>query len=781
MMGKLLWLCAQLWRAVRTGAAWRWVAVLGAGLFGLATTAFANAHQLALVLKFVVLVIVSLVCGSWALIAATEIALALLWWLAVRRRRASLPARLVVEANRLLGHVEALSPLLVLSLVAPGPAWLRFGAVAWLIAWGPRTLTWLTVQWHWRRRHLYPSDAWVRSARRLPMYGVTLLGGGGLFALAPGQGRAMLPVAVAVLAAMSLRVAVTFRRDHRRSGLTDRQWSRVSDVVTTLAVLAAIAASAWMLTRLPSFADTRHRISQPACTAAPEGPPLIATWLLADSQFHELRGSRPVANMPMVDAVVPVAVRPVVLDLLSGVTLDHFARLYRRYAERHPATQLSYAYLGDLADIGCRSEIARFDSYWRRFEPSDWRGGPGSLAGIASGNHDNTYVGNFAWHPEWTTACQLPGDPSDAGVADKPAADALIRGFARSYGVAGLWLPEAPLQCLAGVIEHKASLPMVSPLGVLPGDAAGPARPVVAVFLDSGDSAFWQFGASGSMGNVSALQIAAAEAQVPANAWVVLMIHHPLDQLGMFSRWRLGRLIGRWRAGPLGDRLLLVVSGHTHRSAFARVSQVGDQTCREFTVGSTTDPTQEAAVLELRGSASRPQVTVATVPAVHRPAMDCGALSDIGAETCRAALAPMLGGPDRGACLATDEFDYGDAVDTTAEMTLRQQRVAAELRGCLGVDHPGSPLDPEVYTQLARQAEGGAQRVAMVCLSWASALLQGHKLQGWRYADALRCQHERAASLGGLSVTWRHGDPLAAEPGEPTATRRLQRGASERP
>jgi hypothetical protein len=550
-------------------------------------------------------------------------------------------------------------------------------------------------------------------------------------------------------------MAVTFRRDNRQSGLTGKQWSNLSDMGLTVAVLAAVAGGAWLLTRMPDFADTRERISQKSCGKAPAGEPMIATWLLADSQFHELRGHRPVANMPMVDAVVPVAVRPVVLDLLSGVTLDHFAKLYRRYADLHPDTALTYAYLGDLADIGCTGEMLRYPSYWQRFALGPRRGGPGGLAGIASGNHDNTYVGNFAWHPEWGAACDIPDQPTQSGIVTKGKANDYISEMASEFGVADLWMAKEPPWSLAGAVEGKAALPMVSTLGQLPGDATSAPRPVVAVFLDSGESAFWQFGAAGSMGNVSCAQIAEVEARVPSNAWIVLMLHHPTDQIGRFSRGRLERLIGRWRAGPLGDRLLLVVSGHTHRSAWQPNKTLGDQVFHEFTVGSTTDPSQEAAVLELRGSAGKPQISLATVPAVRRPAMDCTALNDLDAATCERAVAPLLATN----CLKTSEFDYNALVDTPATMTKKQEDVAEELRACLGMATK-TPMDPEAYTAAAR-ADPGAMTQAMVCLSWAASLVQGRKLQGWRYADGMRCMGERSASLGGLAVQWTHGEPLA--------------------
>ncbi len=755
----------QLRAWVERTTAWRWVALAGGLGFGLASEFFANAAQLSLVLEFLALVVVSVFCGIWPTLAAAEIALALLWWVLVRRNRSSWLARFVTDVNRTLGHVEALGPLLILAMLLDAPAWVRFGGAAWTVAWGPNILDRIVIQWHWLRTQRQPTASWVQSARRVPMYAVTVMGAAALLALAPEQWRAMLPSTLAVLAGMALRLGVTYQGGRRGSGLVHRQWSKFSDIAVTMAIVLAFGYAAWSLTQLRSGDQTRHRLTQSACAPRPPGEPVLAVWLLADTQFHELRGQRSAANLPMVDAVVPVAVRPVVLDLLSGVTLDHFAMQYRQYAAKHPATKLSYAYLGDLADVGCTSEIERFDAHWRRFEPADWKGAPGSLLGIASGNHDNTFVGNFYWHPDWKSACELPKTVTEVSERlDKATADAYLSRFVQRYGVSEKWLPSQPIQCWAGKVEGKAALPMVSKVGMLPADSTGPARPVFAVFLDTGDAGLWQFGVAGSLGNLSAPQLDAVRQQVPADAWILLMLHHPIDQIGRFGLHRLGEIIGEWRSGPLGDRLLLVVSGHTHRSYWHPRSSAGGQEFAEFTVGSTTDPTQEAAVLELRGTASRPDVFVATVPAVHRPGMDCSESGDLDAAQCQALL---VGLTDRCPAVAQDDCNF--RVSSSQAMTRRQRQLANNLFACLGMPPGPNTLDPQVYTR--RALERPEDRAKLVCLSWAASLLQSKKGDGWLYLDALHCLEERSVTLGGFSVHLPYGKPASAPTAVPVVRR----------
>src|SRR5262249_18523706 len=122
----------------------------------------------------------------------------------------------------------------------------------------------------------------------------------------------------------------------------------------------------------------------------------IALYLMADTQLHELRGLRSAGHLDIVDRLVSVAVRPVELDLLSGVTFEHFVDLYKRM--QNERNDLRWAHLGDFADLGCRGEVGRFQ---KLLAPMPRK----LLAGASIGNHDGTFVGNFAWHPDWDSAC----------------------------------------------------------------------------------------------------------------------------------------------------------------------------------------------------------------------------------------------------------------------------------------------------------------------------------------------------------------------------------------
>lgn len=718
----------------------RWIGVVAAMAMGLATERFPHALELLYVLKFLALVVVSVFCGTWPLLLALELALGIAWLVVVRRRSGTLPSRLIVDVNRLVGHVEALGPLLVLAMVLDVPAWLRFGTVATLVAFGPRLLDIVVAEIHERRYGTPPTGAWIRRARRLPMYIVTVTGMLFLAALAPLQWRALAPSGLAVVVGMALRLWATFTPASKRSGLSDRQWHQLTDVAMALAVVVAAGYGAWILARPPEGLWLTPRISAGQCAPEPTTPPVIATWLIGDTQFHELRGQRSAAHLPMVDAVVPVAVRPVALDLLSGVTLDQFAHLFQTYARSHPGTQLTWAHLGDLGDIGCSTELARYPDYFARF-------GTRKLAGIASGNHDNTFVGNFLWHPDWDTACTLNrrvhhGRGTEVHEyghrLDKTDADAALHGLVQQFGQPGVQV--RPTRGWAAWVEGRSALPMVSQLGTLPGQHGQAARPVMGVFLDSGDSALLQFGVAGVTGHVSQKQLDAVAGLVPADAWIVVFVHHPLAALGTQTRARLATQMQEW-----GSRLLLVVSAHTHVALYDPASPLGDGTVPEFTIGSAIDPTQESAVLEIRGDAQAPEVRVVTVPAVQRAGMDCSTLSDVDTAQCEPLLASLATD-----CTVVDHDDWFLKLHQPDEMTAHQAETASKLFTCMGIASTGDPLDPEVYTAWARRDELFRKR--LLCVSWAASLLQGRKGAGWRYVDALRCVGERSATLGGLAV-----------------------------
>lgn len=718
----------------------RWAGIAAAFVAGGIVDGLPEAQERLYVFNFLTLILASLFCSTWPLIAGAEIALGLAWLIVVRRNRTSLPARLIVDVNRTLGHIEVRMPWLVLTMLLPGPSFMRWGAAATLILRGATSEELLVRLWRQLRGLPEATAAQLQRERRVPMYFFTFVGSLLLLGLAPGQARAMLPSMLAVLVGMALRLTATWQGGRRDGGLSQRQWSATFDVLLGVLVLGVLCAGAWLLGRPNPQTEFSQRISAAACVAPPQGEPLISLTLLADTQFHELRGERSAAHLPMVDAVIPVAVRPVALDLLSGVTLVHFARLYRQYVAAHPTTQSSYAFLGDLADIGCSTEIERYPAYFARFEEPTWTGGRGHMAGLASGNHDNTFVGNFAWHPDWDPACLVPAKgalPAHGTRLDKISSDYALRDLVKRFATKDLIVPDEPLRASAAWIDGRSSLPMVNRLGELPGT---PPRPVYGVFLDTGDSAYWQLGVAGSQGHVSQAQIDYVRARVPADAWVVLMLHHPLEQLGPWSRDRVGELATAWQ-----ERLLLVISAHTHRSALHFDTPLGNRTVAQFTIGSTTDPTQEMAILELRGTAQQPSAWVATIPAVTRPGMDCANWAQLHADTCEQALGDLAT-----ACPMLLEDDWRVSLHTPDEMTAHQRKLAEQIMACLGIDNRGDPLDPEAYTGWAQRND--QTRRKFVCLSWAASVLQGHKGDAWRYVDAVRCLGERSAALGGFSA-----------------------------
>lgn len=725
----------------RAPAIWRSAAVLGAAGVGLMTSYLHHAHELLYVLQFIALVLVSVFCGLWPLIAFVEIGLAVAWLLVIRRGKPTVPSRVIVELNRWLGHSEAFGPYLVLAMLWHAPAALRFALVAVLLVWGRSALDWLVSRWYLRKHGTAPTALWIGKARRLPMYAATVIGTILLASLDFSQWRALAPTSVAVLMGMGLRLWATWSRPQHQHGLTGRQWSQIMDIVAVAMVLALVFLGAYSLCKPPQNVERAPRITAASCAQVPATAPLVALYLVGDTQFHELRGDRSAAFLPMVDAVVPVAVRPVALDLLSGVTLDQFAHMFELYHEQNPTTELSWASLGDLADIGCSTEMERYHNYFSQFDLPEQGKPRHRLAGIASGNHDNTFVGNFVWHPDWQPACEVPdGKGATFGYRlDKLAADALMKQLAQKFGVPGLQLPQNIVRGVAATVEGRAAQPMASPIGFLP-DAKGNKRPIYAVFLDTGDSALAQYGVAGVQAHVSRAQVAAVREMVPDNALVVVLLHHPLAQMGMASVGRVSQLLRDWRS-----RLIVVVSAHTHVSAWHPASPIGDLEVPEFTIGSTTDPTQEAAILEIRGTAEKPTAHIATVPAVARTGMDCRSLTDVDAFSCTQVLAKNLE-----VCALPSDDNWRHGVHTPEAMTEHQRNIAKTLHECLGMPAQAEPMDPEMYTLAARQNPKLRER--MICFSWAASILQSHKADGWRYIDGLRAVQERTATLGGLAV-----------------------------
>jgi hypothetical protein len=424
--------------------------------------------------------------------------------------------------------------------------------------------------------------------------------------------------------------------------------------------------------------------------------PTISLFLVADNHFHELDGQRTGIHLDLADAIVRVAVRPVELDLLSGFTLARFARTRKDRG-------IAWMHLGDDADLGCTAELDRLGTYLGVF-------GEPPIA-LVPGNHDNKFVGNFAWHPSWGVACgRSPRATKDTG-------DAILHAFS----------------------------PSTSSVRVI-GQLAG--ADVVGVFVDTTDSS--TVAIAGAQGAISSAQEASIRGELVKwnQPWVIVFMHHPFNELTWGSQRSLAAIVGNTRP-------LAVVSAHTHVAALRSVDVNGVQ-IPEFIVGSTTDPPQETALLEIgENEPGNAAMRVVTIPAVARPGATCGedVTTTVPASTCDAAFARA-----RATC---DEMvaAKGPPVEamhppSPADVKAGQQVRARALLACLQrlellpTHFADAPLDdPTLFPKLdalartlaiADDPEAKAKLDQLTCFSWAGAALQRHKGEpGWSYAHAL--------------------------------------------
>jgi hypothetical protein len=493
-------------------------------------------------------------------------------------------------------------------------------------------------------------------------------------------------------------------------------------------------------------ADARDRYNRAHLYAVGQAPrPLkegLALFIVSDSQLHELRGERNGAHLDLVDSLVPVAVRPVELDLLSGAPLRRFAEQYE--ALRKPFPGLRWIHLGDLGDLGCRSEVERaLDYLGERF-------GFDRSVGLVPGNHDSTFVGNFAWHPSWISACKPVGanGSSDYELRKNESDRLLYERSGRGYVLGpGLWHHRAGQEtALVGFVE----------LGRLRGS------PVYAILMDTSDDEPGGLGIAGAQGAVSRNQIEQLEELVRASpadgATYIVFAHHPFQSLSSQSRTRVKEFIDR-----LPGTVAALVTAHTHLAAAREVRPDAELGIPELVVGSTIDPPQEAALLQI-GYAEDDSLhlRLATIPTVARPEAICaeaGTTNVVTAEQCRSALGGMSDKPDcKGPVPASFDERAHASCDPNA-VRCGQQEPTRKLLACVAPGtHPHGcakrcgeatdcPLDDsKVQTQLDDAIKAPKERTDLVCLAWAASVLQGHKRQDWLYADALAYAFEKSAA-----------------------------------
>ena len=494
---------------------------------------------------------------------------------------------------------------------------------------------------------------------------------------------------------------------------------------------------------------------------APEGGAAerVRVFLVADTQLHNLAGQRFPGQMEVANALVPVARRPVELDILAEGTLRHFAGQFRSLKARWPET--TWAYLGDFTDLACTSELRRITDVLNGF-------GPGALAGIAPGNHDNAFTGNFEWSPYWENACRVDDRPIDAHLGKALSDELLLAAFGRPLARDGGIVEVA--RCRGG---RSKALAGYHRLGAL-GDGAARVE-IYGVFLDTSDKLDSDHGVAGSIGTLSVAQADAlladpglAKVRARPDVRFVVFTHHPIDELGENAEGQLERIVAALNGA--GHRVVGFVSGHTHRAAMRHDVCLGGHSYDDAIIGSTTDAPQEAALLEIRmGAPGEISAEVVTLPAVARDGETCeGPPAYAGTPTAQECAdlmvkleadprcAPLFQRQDgrpfsscaalgQGATLARKILTV-EGLDTPEQIKGADAIRAANLERCLGRDEGLPPpegdaaLRSETYSPILARASGtGGREAEAVCLGWAASVEQEYKASGMEFADALRC------------------------------------------
>jgi Calcineurin-like phosphoesterase len=711
--------------------------------------------QLSYATKALVLASISLVAAWWIPVLVANGAVAALLFAPLdrwRSRASDVVQQMILQLNRHAGHVEALFTWMVLAVVWPRSFWIQVLLASTVALFGPVLVD--AAGW-WRiRRRSDATRAMLLARRRIYIYGATVLGLGVLGGLAYGQLRAVLGLFAAILVPVLVRAGWYFVLEPPQDRVRARsvELAKILDRAVFAIGLAIGLLSPLALLRSGSAAESRDRAARVAgwgarassSLPAERAPGAVGLFIVSDSQLHSLHGKRSGFQLDLVDAVVPVAVRPVELDLLSGVTLRRFAAMYRDLRAGWP--ELRWAHLGDIGDVACEDELDRFQDVVGAFDAR-------ALVSIAPGNHDTTFLGNLSWHPEWDGACDGRRADRDLLRRRLAAYTSAAEGLEASFGDESL--------------DFFAS---VSRLGAIRG------REVLGVFLDTTDYGAVHLGVAGAQGAVTLAQIEWVEralAKRPADAWVVVFMHHPVASLSLS---RNGRASLERLARRLGDRLLAIVSAHTHLAAHRRVC-LGSRLVDELVVGSTIDPPQEAALLEVRDGVASPVVHLRTLAAVTRPKVSCAPEApQILASRCGDRVKELLAGKECAPLFGRDGDSAWHAlakerckevesplgapsgeVPTPEALDCVQQARAWRLLTCLS-SSPAKPFpleDRNVFRALESELERGDadRRELLVCTAWAASVLQGHKAQGWRIETALRFAYQDDATFGELDAT----------------------------
>lgn len=677
-----------------------------------------TAGQIGWTLEYAGVVAISLVASFWFYIFIVDLVFSVLW-LVLTRMKPPDPERDpylywihhgVELVNRQLAHIEAF--LIWMGVLLPFTPRIDFQipALLGLALIGPPLIDWITEL---RHPGASQGSGELQSARRPLIYASMILGLLILVWRSKDQRLNLLRLVVAFGIVMGVRI----RRHVLRQRHVDshgeqvkafrqhqRQLTRGIDVVLgpifmLVSVVGVLVLSLWV--RQHHDRLSRETLDGPppdpqTCVAEPGGPvdAAVSMFIVSDSQVHELGGERFPGQTELADLLVPSAVRPVELDMLGSASV---AQLQHTFDEvvREARGPIYWAHLGDFADLSCTGELRRAVEMFSAFARPRPAGLLPSgmlaplrrpkLAGIAPGNHDMSFTGNFFWSPYWSGACK-------STRADKQSSTGLIGrlldpGFGVISDQARVSRPDRSRvwSWLAGA----GGLVTVTPLGTV--QHHGKPRTVVAIFVDTGDDATLDWGIAGLFGTYSGdqddrLRALVAELKVDDPLWVVFG-HHPLGELTGPSRARLEDTLAWLDDDPLGTnperssalepepRVLGIIAAHTHRAETHRLC-VARRVVREIVVGSTIDSAQQGALLEIgadqKGMAS---IRLKTVQTVARPGFTCGPKpTTIDAEACQRVVARLKCDPsceplfDEGQKAARDcseleqDSGFGDAV-----------------------------------------------------------------------------------------------------------------------
>jgi 3',5'-cyclic AMP phosphodiesterase CpdA len=800
----------------------RLLVVLGAIVIGIIWAGSPGGIQLGWALQYGLLVAVSIVTSYWLTISLANLGVALLWvvasWDPLARRQPGERQWGASEAltwlNRQVGHVEAGATWVAVSLVWSHKLPCQLGLLAAVALLGEPIINGVARSRRFGGERAAADRAVLMMERRSLIYFATLAG---LIALALQDWRQLgtfFPFMLTVIPGLAVRY-VRFRlrkgQEGGQGGVSPAEvrtarlaravvqqqvarytgWVGPAIVVGFFALVGAV--SIYERNQMASAAKDAEDGPPPpsdACVAERGGPlePTLAMFLLADTQMHQLSGARFPGQMEVANVLVPVARRPVELDVLSTAAVVRYKQAYRDLVEARRVagrTPPWWAHLGDFADLSCDDEMDRMLKLLVGFGPA----GTKLLAGVAPGNHDSAFQGNFDWSPFWDGAC-------NNGRLDKAASDKKLGEFLATE----LAHPDSSRR-LTGWDRSGLSFGTtlsrftVTPLGAL---GEGPARRgVVGVFVDTSDRGERDHGIAGEYGTFSGEQREQVLAAVKAlrehpeagagpldDPWFLVFAHIPFRELTGAGQRELGALIEALDGGgrPCRDggdctrpRVIALLSAHTHIAESHRHC-IGQRLVRELVVGSVIDPPQQASLLEIgldaRGHAA---ARLSTLPAIAREGFVCAANGALGAGRCRDAMArlalepacaDLVAGAGRGSApaetceelerpLSVDEQIAGivrhGGPDDPQEIVELETRRARALVGCVCRNPPPrladacakaseSLLDDEVRSAaIAALAGDGARQAEMGCLSWAAAVVQRHKAAGMTMADAIHC------------------------------------------